>query len=215
MVSPFGAANMGSSTDSNNYFVGNRHRSALRQHRLRRVRVVASPAKGSGSASSLPGMKGVISDIYQVAASKALHTGWSSAPARSPCALAITLQRMGQPRLPRAALWNRTEGAGPAFLQRDQGRGSCRPCGVRPLLAPRTGSITLHVPKEASSASFQASAFPLKTGRPGLPLQREGDAKYAGAQSTGDKFLKKVKNEYVHRIHTHTLPMRVLDCIDR
>lgn len=121
---------------------------------------------------------------------------------------------MGHTRRPRAALWNRTEGAGPAFLRRDQGRGSCRPCGVRPLLAHRTGRVTLHVPKEASSADFQASAFPLKTGRPGLPLQREGDAKYAGAQSTGDKFLKKDQKVYVQRIYTHTLPMRVFGCND-
>lgn len=91
----------------------------------------------------------------------------------------------------------------------------CRPCGVRPLLALRTGRVTLHVPKEASSTSFQASAFPLKTGRPGLPLQREGRVQYAGAHSTGDKFLKKAENEYVQRIHTHTLLMRVFGCNGR
>ncbi|WP_461496210.1 hypothetical protein [Pyruvatibacter sp.] len=132
----------------------------------------------------------------------------------SPCALAITLQRMGHTRRPRAALWNCAEGAGPAVLRRDQARGMCRPCGMRPLLAHRTGRVILHVPKEASSADFQASAFPLKTGRPGLPLQREGGPNYAGAQSTGDKFLKKVENEYVQRIYTHTLLMRVFGCND-
>jgi len=70
---------MGSDTRGNNYFRSNgytplhrqyAHAQMLRQHSdCEGIIIFVSPGKGSGSALSPPGMKGVISNINQVAAS--------------------------------------------------------------------------------------------------------------------------------------------------